>query len=776
MEMFKRVMAVFLLAVAVFSVRSQVPDLMSYQAVIRNVSNNLVVNKTVGVRISILKGGINGSPVYVETHSVQTNANGMISLYIGNGRVVQGSFSSIDWSAGVFFIKTETDPDGGGNYTISGTSQLLSVPYALYAKSAGNSFDGDYNKLLNAPVLSPVATSGSYNDLSDVPEKQQLSISGSTISLTDGGSIQLPVSFDGDFNNLLNLPDFKLVATTGKYSDLAGIPEKQTLSIKDGSLVISGGEYLAVDPEFFKLPEGFSGKYSDLTGTPGKQKLGIKEGKLVLEGKEEEFGLLELDPSFSALPEGFSGNYKELENKPVKQRLSIKENKLVLEGGTEENDETLLELGESVELPSNSFSGDYNDLKNKPTGSNEGDILYWANNAWTILPIGQEGQVLSVANGKLAWIEPSFANTSASTYKVGDVYYDRNGMPEGIVIEVSTVGRYGKILSLKETSGKQWSIGHKTTGATNESDGFENMSVIKRLTDWETNYPAFAAVAAEGDLWYLPSANEWLSIYENKEQINMQLLQVGGTPFSGRFYWSSTESMRSGGQDDTESPYANGIAMEAYVIPPVEQGKDPVDILAGDSFDDDKMSEGAVRAIRRLSWAETTSKPVAGESYAVGDLYYAAGDKENPIGVVYEVSDGGIHGKIISFDEESLVWSSESIVVGADSDSDGKLNSNKISGIEESSVKYPANAWCSAKGQGWYMPSLNELIAVHSVQYLLNVTLGENGKTPLGENESYWTSTEVDANNSYVFINGTEISSKSSGKNTSAKVRAVYAF
>lgn len=116
------------------------------------------------------------------------------------------------------------------------------------------------------------------------------------------------------------------------------------------------------------------------------------------------------------------------------------------------------------------------------------------------------------------------------------------------------------------------------------------------------------------------------------------------------------------------------------------------------------------------------------------------------------------------------------IVVGADSDSDGKLNSNKISGIEESSVKYPANAWCSAKGQGWYMPSLNELIAVHSVQYLLNVTLGENGKTPLGENESYWTSTEVDANNSYVFINGTEISSKSSGKNTSAKVRAVYAF
>lgn len=80
MEMFKRIIAVFLLAMTVFSARSQAPDMMSYQAVIRNVSNNLVVNKTVGVKISILKGGVNGTPVYVESHSVRTNANGMVSL------------------------------------------------------------------------------------------------------------------------------------------------------------------------------------------------------------------------------------------------------------------------------------------------------------------------------------------------------------------------------------------------------------------------------------------------------------------------------------------------------------------------------------------------------------------------------------------------------------------------------------------------------------------------------------------------------------------------
>lgn len=771
MKTSKKILAVFLWLVIAFSVRAQAPDLMSYQAVIRNTSNNLVVNKTVGVKISILKGGVNGTPVYVETHTVQTNVNGMISLYIGNGQVSQGVFSAIDWSSGLFFIKTETDPNGGSNYVISGTSQLLSVPYALYAKSAGNSFDGDYNKLTNAPVLSQVAKTGSYNDLTDVPEKQQLSISGNTISLTEGGSVQLPVSFDGDFNNLNNLPEFKAVATTGRYSDLTGIPEKQTLSIKDGSLVISGGEYLAIDPEFFKLPEGFSGKYSDLSGVPGKQKLAIKDGKLVLEGKEDEFGLLELDAEFSALPEGFSGKYDELLNKPVKQKLSIKKNKLVLEGGNGENAETLLELGESVELPSNSFSGDYNDLQNKPTGNSEGDILYWANNSWTILPIGQEGQVLSVANGKLTWIEPSYANTSASTYKVGDIYYNRSGMPEGVVIEVSSVGRYGKIISLKEIENKVWSTVYESANVTNDTDGAENMSTIKRLLDWSTKYPAFASVAGEGEQWYLPAKNEWATIFENKEQINSRLSIAGGQPLNGNFYWSSTESLRE--NDDNERAYATGIAMNNYTI--TQNGKEPIQVLAGDVFDDDKKAEGRVRGIRRLSWSETTSKPVAGETYAVGDLYYEEGDKENPIGVVYAVTDGGLHGKVISFDETSLTWSTEKVSVGATDIDDGAVNSALIVKIEGNDTKYPANAWCVAKGQGWYMPSLNEMIAVNGVSFLLNVTLQEKG-TPIEADGRYWTSTEVDADSSYVLVNSSLPSTSNVGKTESAKVRAVYAF
>ena len=118
------------------SIYAQAPQKMSYQAVIRNTGNNLVTNQAVGMRVSILQGI---TPVFVETHATTTNANGLVSIEVGNGTFVSGiAFSAINWSTGNYFIKTETDPTGGTNYTIVGTSQLLSVPYALYAASSGS--------------------------------------------------------------------------------------------------------------------------------------------------------------------------------------------------------------------------------------------------------------------------------------------------------------------------------------------------------------------------------------------------------------------------------------------------------------------------------------------------------------------------------------------------------------------------------------------------------------------------------------------------------------
>jgi len=124
------------------SLWAQSPEKMSYQAVIRDASNALVATQAVGMQISILQTNATGIAVYVETQTLTTNANGLVSLEIGTGTIVSGDFTTIDWANDTYFIKTETDPIGGTTYTITGTSQLMSVPYALYAKTSGSSTPG----------------------------------------------------------------------------------------------------------------------------------------------------------------------------------------------------------------------------------------------------------------------------------------------------------------------------------------------------------------------------------------------------------------------------------------------------------------------------------------------------------------------------------------------------------------------------------------------------------------------------------------------------------
>jgi hypothetical protein len=127
------ILAGLLLTASVFA---QAPQKMSYQAVIRNSSNALITSTPVGMQISVLQGSSTGTAVYVETQTPSTNANGLVSVEIGGGTVVSGNFSTINWANGPYFIKTETDPTGGTAFTITGTNELMSVPYALNAANA----------------------------------------------------------------------------------------------------------------------------------------------------------------------------------------------------------------------------------------------------------------------------------------------------------------------------------------------------------------------------------------------------------------------------------------------------------------------------------------------------------------------------------------------------------------------------------------------------------------------------------------------------------------
>jgi len=132
---------IFIILTAVLltaSAWAQSPEKMSYQAVIRNSSDALITNESVGMRVSILHGSQTGSEVYKEIYNPnpQTNINGLVTIQIGGGIPLTGVFADIDWANGPYFIKTETDPGGGTNYSITGTSRLLSVPYTMHAKTA----------------------------------------------------------------------------------------------------------------------------------------------------------------------------------------------------------------------------------------------------------------------------------------------------------------------------------------------------------------------------------------------------------------------------------------------------------------------------------------------------------------------------------------------------------------------------------------------------------------------------------------------------------------
>jgi hypothetical protein len=142
----KRIFTIVAALVVTANVWAQAPEKMSYQAVVRDASNTLVTTQAVGMQLSILQGSTTGTAVYVETQTPTSNANGLVTLEIGTGTIVSGDFTTIDWSNGPYFIKTESDPTGGTTYTITGTSQLLSVPYALHAKTADGIVGGATDK------------------------------------------------------------------------------------------------------------------------------------------------------------------------------------------------------------------------------------------------------------------------------------------------------------------------------------------------------------------------------------------------------------------------------------------------------------------------------------------------------------------------------------------------------------------------------------------------------------------------------------------------------
>ncbi len=217
----KKITLTLTLLLGVLIAFAQSPAAFNYQAVIRDASGNIRVNANVALRVDIIQTSATGTSVYAETFAATSNAFGLINLQVGKGTVVSGTFATINWSSGPYFIKITVDG------TEMSTSQMMSVPYALYAAKAGNGFSGAYTDLTGKPTLATVATSGSYNDLLNKPAETDPVYGTSvakSIKASDTTRWSAKSNFSGEYSDVFNTPTrfdlAKYNISTGNFSNL----------------------------------------------------------------------------------------------------------------------------------------------------------------------------------------------------------------------------------------------------------------------------------------------------------------------------------------------------------------------------------------------------------------------------------------------------------------------------------------------------------------------------------------------------------------------------
>lgn len=251
---------------------AQVPDLFKYQALIRDNEGAILSQETVNIRTSIISGNFDGVTVYSETHYSITNPFGLVNLSIGGGLVEFGNFQTIDWGSNTHFLKLEIDRKGGENFEYLGISQLLSVPYALFAKRTAevNKDNDSENELQNLAYsngnLSISKGNSVFIDVNDGDSNStnelisRISLQGSILEIEEGGifkNIDLAnlaaiqaLSFDSE-KNILYLENGGSVNLNSLYNDADSISTNELISnaILDGMTlkITEGGILKMVD-------------------------------------------------------------------------------------------------------------------------------------------------------------------------------------------------------------------------------------------------------------------------------------------------------------------------------------------------------------------------------------------------------------------------------------------------------------------------------------------------------------------------------------------------
>ena len=358
-------------------------------------------------------------------------------------------------------------------------------------------------------------------------------------------------------------------------------------------------------------------------------------------------------------------------------------------------------------------------------------------------------------------------------YQPGDIFVNSYGQTEGVILSTDPMTRTGLLLALNDIT-SNWSNVNELIGANDPDNGQSNTAVVKAQSNWEADYPAFAQTDALGSQWYIPSLTELQDIIDDLDNINTKLSTAGGQEMTAAYYGTSLEhaSLDHYGVATTATRLESdgdvtGTPSTAVIDTPEEGGEgetetgdgettlaeseeDPdivfhYEVERGDTVFAVKDATLSYRPVRVLSWTELNSKPVEDKTYRPGDIYYAY-DQQTPLGIVYEVYNGGRNGKMISVEEFEEQWcnlpDSTMTRIGMDS-KDGAENMSILAMSDGyDAANYPAINKCAATSP-WYMPSLSELKNAFGQIDAIQAALQSIGLDEIKTDRAYATSNEV---------------------------------
>jgi uncharacterized protein (TIGR02145 family) len=444
---------------------AQSPQKINFQSIVRNTNGLIISNKTISIKVSLLSDSITGTQVYSESHAIKTDAIGLVSLQIGSGTALSGSFATINWGNAAHFIKLEADFNGGNNYVLLGTQELMSVPYAMYASKTDTASLNLTNRFAEkAPINNPEFTGQVYGI-----DKSMVGLG--NVDNTSDASKPVSVATQTALNTKapINNPEFT-GQVYGIDKSMVGLGNVDNTS--DVSKPVSGATQTALNTKAPKNNPEFTGQVygidknmvglGNVDNTSDASKPVSSATQTALNEKAPKN-----NPEFTGQVYGIDKNMVGLGNVDNTSDASKP-----ISGATQTALNTKVNISDTMTMLAN-YKAAIDTKLNKsdfPSGDIANEILYWNGTKWVSLPPGTTGQVLIMSSTGLSW--GCMITNTAATASSSPTLLVNTALPTPITIATTGATGIDTIASgLPAGVTAVWSANVITISGTPSADG-----------------------------------------------------------------------------------------------------------------------------------------------------------------------------------------------------------------------------------------------------------------------------------------------------------------